>query len=170
MAFRAQGEPASCQHALSTFFYQKSKLIGTWHQARARLQPGFEVECSLWPENPPSRLCCGLPTMPATVARVYLGLAKPNTGSVKVLQPQSYVSALHSMRAPPLGSHVSLCCKAHWLGRQGPCPQARLSSPSFLTLWAFPLQPGRESCYSVYVLLFLSRSGQMDAFSPSPEG
>lgn len=126
--------------------------------------------CSVWPENPPSRLCCGLPTMPAKVARMYLGLAKPNTGSVKVLQPQSYVSALHSMRAPPLGSHVSLCCKAHWLGRQGPCPQARLSSPSFLTLWAFPLQPGRESCYSVYVLLFLSRSGQMDAFSPSPEG
>lgn len=53
-------------------------------------------ECSLRPENPPTPLCLGLPTVPATVARVYLGLAPPITGSAGALQLARSASALHS--------------------------------------------------------------------------
>lgn len=49
----------------------------------ARIRGGY----SLWPENPPSRLCLGLPTVPATVACVYLGLVWPITGSVEAGRP-----------------------------------------------------------------------------------
>lgn len=124
-------------------------------------------ECSLWPENPPTRLCLGLPTLPATVARVYLGLALPITGSAEALQPPR--SALNSTRAPPLGRRVSLRRRAHWLGQQGPCIQARPSSPSFLALKAFPLQPGKVGRASK-LLLLLASSGQMGALSSSLEG
>lgn len=51
----------------------------------ARIRGG----CSLGSENPPSRLCLGLPTVPATVACVYLGLARPITGSVEAGPPRA---------------------------------------------------------------------------------
>lgn len=88
-------------------------------------------ECSLRPENPPTRLCLGLPTVPATVARVYLGLAPPITGPAGALQLGLSASALHGTRAPPLGLLVSLRRRAHWLGQQGPCIQARPRAPPF---------------------------------------
>lgn len=95
----------------------------------ARIRGGY----SLWSENPPSRLCLGLPTVPATVACVYLGLAWPITGSVEAGPTRRSASAPHSTRAPPLVRLVSLRWRAHWLGQQGPRIQARPSSPSSST-------------------------------------
>lgn len=99
----------------------------------------IQDECALWPENPPTRLCLGLPTMPATVAHVYLGPAPPITGSAEALQPGCSASAQHSTRAPPLGKLFSAYAEEPigW-GKKGlasrPAPRAPPFSTSRLSL------------------------------------
>lgn len=61
-------------------------------------------------------------TLPATVARGYLGPAPPVTRSTDLLQLGCSASAPHRARAPPPGSLASSCLGAHWLEQQDSAP------------------------------------------------
>lgn len=77
-------------------------------------------------------------TLPATVARGYLGPAPPVTGSADALQLGRSASAPHSARAPPPGGLASPRRVAHWLGQQdsapSPAPPAAPPPPHRLSL------------------------------------